>query len=96
MPAFWDNHWGYIKKFKNNTVVLGEWASPLDATDRGWGNKFLNYLVNEDMRNNFYWALNPASNNGGLLLNWTTPDQKKFDFLAKLQPNPTKFTHYLR
>ena len=54
--------------------------------------EFSQYLIDKNMRNNFYWALNPYSKDvGGFMDNWSTFNQTKIDFINRIQPYPTFF-----
>jgi len=94
MPAIWDAHFGFITALNGPAVVAGEWGGPLSGASGVWLNAFVDYLVARNITDTFFWCLNPDSGDTGGLLgyDWVTPDQPKFDLLARLVPNPSKFT----
>jgi len=93
MKAIWDDHFGYIRDMQGPAVVLGEWGGALSGKNGVWMNALVDYLLQKDMTDQFFWCLNPNSGDtGGLVLDdWITPDQGKLNLLARLVPNPTRF-----
>jgi endoglucanase len=75
----------------NKTVVLGEFGGWFIASDALWQKRVLVYLQTHNLRDMFYWALNPNSQDtGGLIYNdWFTINAQKAAFHDKLQPFPT-------
>jgi len=92
MPAIWRAHWSFIREMNASAITVGEWGGSLSGSDGRWMNAFVDYLIQIDAPDTWYWCLNPDSGDtGGLLDNdWKTPEQAKLDLLSRLQPNPTK------
>jgi endoglucanase len=92
---YWDNDWAFIKKNNLGTVVIGEWGGKMLASNKDdvWQNAMGDFLLKNNF-DFFYWSLNPNSGDTGGLVedDWKTPVQKKLTLLAKVSPNPTKFT----
>lgn len=85
----WNNNFGFLRN-KGLTVVTGEWGGKTEI-DTDWMNIFIDYLIQNDMRNSFFWSLGPNSGDVAGLFNddWTTIDQFKINIINKLQPNPS-------
>lgn len=85
MPKIWDAHFGYLTQ-KGFTVSLGEFGGRYKDKDQIWQDALIKYLIQKDMKNFFYWSLNPNSGDTGGLLNddWTTVNKGKLDLLKKL------------
>lgn len=91
--ADWNNNFGYLTDL-GKTVVIGEWGGIYeDPQEKVWMDTFVDYMIQKNMKNNFFFALNPfASDVQGLLKSdWSTPKYRKLKLLERLQPNPTKF-----
>lgn len=85
----WDQNWGYVKKQLGSALVIGEFGGRYgsgDPRDVVWQQRFVDYLVENDICHFFYWALNPNSaDTGGLLENdWKTPKRDKLGNLMRL------------
>jgi endoglucanase len=93
MPAIWTTHFAYLKAQGKGAIVTGEWGGHTTGADLTWLNAYISFMNSTDIRDQFFWCLNPDSGDtGGLLLDdWVTPVQDKLDMLAKLMPDPTKF-----
>ena len=89
-----DRWFGFLSKYHNKCVVLGEIGGWFIDDDAVWHLHISNYLKKRNIRNIFYWALNPDSHDtGGLLYNnWWTVDTQKISFQEGLQPSPSEFT----
>lgn len=93
LRADWDANFGYLVDM-NKTLVITEWGGIYEQPqEQRWMDLFVEYMIDKNIRNNFFFALNPfASDVQGLLRpDWTTPKQSKLNLLQKLQPHPTKF-----
>jgi len=56
-----------------------------------WLNAYADYLIQNDITDNFFWCVNPNSKTEGLLKSdWITPETDKLLLLKKVVPNPTK------
>ncbi|MFI1564239.1 glycoside hydrolase family 5 protein [Streptomyces sp. NPDC020490] len=89
MPAFWDKHWGFVKKENIAPVLLGEFGGRKSAgksTEAVWQQSLMQYLKKNGMSYT-YWCWNPDSGDtGGVLQNdWKTLDQGKKDLLSVYQ-----------
>ena len=93
MPAIWDTHFGFIRSQNGPAVVVGEWGGHTAGLDGIWLNAWVDYLIQKDMRDTFFWCVNPDSGDTGGLLSydWITPIPAKLTLLNRLQPNPTVF-----
>jgi len=85
MPKIWDAHFGYLTQ-KGFTVSLGEFGGRYKEKDQIWQDALIKYLIQKDMKNFFYWSLNPNSGDTGGLLedDWITVNKGKLDLLKKL------------
>jgi len=97
MPNIWDKHFGFIRIFKNSAIVTGEWGGSMFGKNGIWLNAYVNYLLEHDITDNFFWCVNPNSGDtGGLLKNdWITPETNKLELLKRLVPNPTKISQFM-
>jgi endoglucanase len=86
--SVWDSLFGYL----NDTVsiFIGEWGGKMSGRDKTWQDIFAQYLIYKNIRNNFYWALNPYSNDvGGLMASWFEFDEDKLILLDHVQQTPS-------
>ena len=83
---------GFLHEKTHNAVVIGEVGGFFVLDDYEWHMTLLYYLESMDIRDAFYWCLNPDSidTQGLLMQDWRTPNQGKLDFHKRLQPNPTR------
>jgi len=93
MPNIWTDHYGHITDMKGPAIVVGEWGGTTTGANGVWMNAFVDYLLSRNITDTFFWCLNPDSGDTGGLLgyDWITPDQAKFDLLARLVQNPSTF-----
>ncbi|MEV6944301.1 glycoside hydrolase family 5 protein [Streptomyces sp. NPDC051172] len=89
MPAFWDKHWGYLKKSGTAPVWLGEFGgkhSTGNNTEAVWQKSLMQYLKKNGISYT-YWCWNPDSGDtGGVLKNdWTTVDPGKKALVSMYQ-----------
>ena len=87
MPAIWNTNFGFAKDL-GYAVIPTEFGSRYGhdgglALDKVWFDAVIDWMVQKDMRDGFFWSWNPnSSNTGGLLQNdWTSVWSDK---LAKL------------
>lgn len=87
----WNTWFGFLNKYYNNLICIGEIGGWNAGDDYIWHQNVLKYLTSQNIRNFYYWSLNPdSSDTGGILgADWSTLDQSKIDFCNALQPNPT-------
>jgi endoglucanase len=91
MPGIWDTLFGHLIG-QGFTVFEGEFgghyttSSTPAQNDKLWQDSHVTYLINKNMKNNFYWAVNPNSGDtGGVLLDdWLTWDNGKLLLLQRL------------
>lgn len=85
----WDSSFGYLTDY-GYTIMIGEYGGITDV-DAVWMKTFSNYLINKNIRNNYFWSLGPNSGDvhGLLLDDWTTLDQFKINITHVIQPFPT-------
>ncbi len=76
-----------------NAVVIGEWGAPYKEEDKIWTDTFVDYMLSKGWTDQFFWCLNPNSDDteGLLLLDWSTPETNKLSYLQRLCPLPTRF-----
>ncbi|GGZ97604.1 hypothetical protein GCM10010389_41030 [Streptomyces echinoruber] len=89
MPAFWDKHWGFLKKTNTAPVLLGEFGgkkSTGNNTEAVWQKSLMRYLKKNGISYT-YWCWNPDSGDtGGVLKNdWKTVDPGKKALLSIYQ-----------
>lgn len=87
-----DYWFGNIRfQFPLNAIVIGEIGGMNIGDDFNWHQKIKEYLKKRELRNAFYWCLNPNSyDTGGILqYDWRTIDERKTLFHYDLQPNST-------
>ena len=95
----WNAHWGYLvdgtHPSNEAASLIGEFGTKYHGTMVNWLDDLIDYLIQIDQRNTFYWCLNPNSGDtGGLLQNdWTTEESAKLAALERLQPNPSKIEY---
>lgn len=61
--ADWDFSCGNF----TDRVIVGEWALSLKSDESWWAGKFINYLIQHNITNTYYWTL---SNSGDTLNIW--------------------------
>lgn len=85
----WNQNFGYLKDL-GYTYMIGEYGGITDV-DKVWMQTFVGYLIENGMRNAFFWSLGPNSGDvhGLLLDDWTTPDGFKLEITKQLQPVAT-------
>jgi endoglucanase len=95
--AEWDALFGYLADDRRFHLCVGEWGTRYTTIEeKTWMDLFAGYLVERNIRNNFYWALNPYSKDvGGLLGDWegAVCDPEKTALLRLVVPAPTVFAH---
>lgn len=86
MAAIWDYHWGYLLNTQY-AVTIGEWGGKYVDKDKIWGDTFVDYLVNKNVKSFFYWSLNPNSGDTGGLLedDWRTVNPSKLALIKSLE-----------
>ncbi|NUR03082.1 MAG: glycoside hydrolase family 5 protein [Streptomyces sp.] len=89
MPAFWDKHWGYLKKDNTAPVLLGEFGgknSSGKSTEAVWQKSLMQYLKKNGISYT-YWCWNPDSGDTGGVLkeDWTTVDPGKKALVSMYQ-----------
>ena len=86
MPAIWDQHFGYLVD-QGYSLAVGEFGGTYQGKDKVWGDAFVAYFQQRNLRHFFYWALNQNSGDtGGLYTdsNWKVLDQEKLKLLKPL------------
>jgi endoglucanase len=86
MPAFWDEHWGFLKKNNTAPVLMGEFGgkeSTGKSTEAVWQKSLMQYLKKNGISYT-YWSWNPNSGDTGGVLedDWTTVDPGKKALLS--------------
>ena len=92
--AIWDKHFGFLKKERLGTLLIGEWGGhAVEGTqDFVWQNEIAQYFADNEI-DTFYWCINPNSGDTGGLLkdDWTNVHKHKLDILQRSCPSPTLF-----
>lgn len=88
----WNEWFGDLTSM-NVSIVIGEIGGTMNGLDFIWHQSILLYLQEKEIRNIFYWCLNPdSSDTNGLFENdWKTFSVNKLEFHKELQPFPTLF-----
>ncbi len=89
MPAFWDKHWGYLKKNNTAPILVGEFGGKKSAgnsTEAVWQKSLMQYMKKNGISYT-YWCWNPDSGDtGGVLKNdWKTLDPGKKALVSMYQ-----------
>eukprot|EP01111_Echinosteliopsis_oligospora_P004355 TRINITY_DN169_c0_g1_i1.p1 TRINITY_DN169_c0_g1~~TRINITY_DN169_c0_g1_i1.p1 ORF type:complete len:709 (+),score=199.22 TRINITY_DN169_c0_g1_i1:150-2276(+) len=98
LRQIWQSDFGYIPGILNQPVVIGEWGGPVSGVNAVWQEAFINYLIETNIRDTFYWALNPpydannADTTGVLQGDWRTGNQPVLNELHRVQPSPSSIT----
>lgn len=94
MPAIWDQHFGFAQNELGYTIAIGEFGGKYgeaDSTDDNWQIEFVNYLIDNDICQFFYWSWNPNSGDtGGIVDNdWQTVKTAKYNNLKRVMDHCT-------
>lgn len=84
----WNNLFGHLRS-SGQTVIVGEWGGRTSIDSR-WMTHWVEYSIENGMRNNFFWSLGPNSGDvqGFLLDDWETVDAFKAKITHAIQPDP--------
>ncbi len=88
MSGIWDTQFGFLVD-QDITIVPGEFGGKYgegDSRDVDWQNTFVDYLIDNQVCNFFYWSWNPDSGDtGGILADdWQTVNENKYNNLKRL------------
>lgn len=80
----WEVNFGQLRE-QGATVVVGEWGGRTDM-DQEWMDHFVDYLLEKNMTDTFFWSLGPNSGDvaGILMDDWTTVDAFKQSVMKRL------------
>lgn len=89
MPTIWETHFGFLA---NQGYVLapgefgGKYGHGGDSRDVMWQDSLIDYFVDKQICNLFYWSWNPNSGDTGGILrdDWTNIWQDKYNNLKRL------------
>lgn len=93
LEAIWQRHFGFL--LGKAPLIVGEWGGKYapDSKDRVWQNKFGEWLRKNAVDWTYWcWNVNSADTGGLVKEDWTTPETDKLALLARVCPDPTKFT----
>ena len=82
--------WDYSFGDHKPVVSVGEWGYMSEVqSEVEWAEKFVNYLIKNELRDTFFWCWSPNSGDtkGILLDNCSTIDQDKMALLHRLWNN---------
>lgn len=89
MPAIWDQHFGFLAD-QGRILAPGEFGGRYgiggDPADVDWQNALVDYFIEKDICDFFYWSWNPNSGDtGGILADdWTSLRTDKLANLSRL------------
>jgi len=89
MPAIWDQHFGFLAD-QGRLLAPGEFGGRYgqggDPADVDWQNALIDYFIDKDICDFFYWSWNPNSGDTGGILqdDWTSLRSDKLANLARL------------
>lgn len=91
--GLWDSLFGYLRWDGRFALCIGEWGGRFDyAKEKVWLDTFADYMIENGLTNNFFWALNPFSKDvRGLMVDWDVFSEEKLAFLERIQPSPSVF-----
>jgi endoglucanase len=88
-------YFGFLQDMYNASICIAEWGyNDFSPNDVKWATLFIDYLSSHNIRNNFFWSLNPNGRDikGLLRSDWSTVIQSKLELIQRLCPFPTRFT----
>jgi endoglucanase len=94
ITALYNTYFGFLFNKWNKTICTTEWGlNTNNKLDLKWADLYIQYLENNNARDNFFWALNPEGKDikGLLNNNWTHVSNYKYNLIKRLTPEPTKF-----
>lgn len=89
MPAIWDQHFGFLAD-QGRVLAPGEFGGKYghggEPEDVSWQNALVDYFIDKQVCNFFFWSWNPNSGDTGGILqdDWTNIWQDKYDNLKRL------------
>lgn len=80
----WDYTFGFLRDM-GFPIAIGEWGGQT-YLDQGWMNTLVDYLMDKNCTNQFFWSLGPNSGDvaGILLDDWTTIDSFKKSVIQRI------------
>ena len=93
LDKVWDSQMGWLIPKLQKGMIIGEWGGSLKGKDEVVQTALGQWLVDNCMANNVWWAINPeSSDTGGIMAwNWRTYDKKRLDLVDAIIPDPTRF-----
>lgn len=94
VTSLYNTYFGFLKIKWNLPICITEWGiNTNNKEDLAWVDLFIEYLTNNNMTDNFFWALNPEGKDikGLVADDWKTTNLYKFGLIERLVPTPTKF-----
>ena len=86
MPSIWDEHFGYLID-QGYSIAVGEFGGTHQGKDKLWGDAFVAYFQQRNLRHFFYWSMNQNSGDtGGLYTDseWKILNKEKLKLLQPL------------
>jgi len=90
MPAIWDQHFGFLAD-QGRTLAPGEFGGRYghggDPADVTWQDALIDYFIDKDICDVFYWSWNPNSGDTGGILkdDWNSIWIDKLENLSRLK-----------
>lgn len=88
MPEIWETHFGFLVE-TGYAVIPGEFGGQYgegDEQDDEWQDTLIDYFIDKEMCNFFYWCWNPDSGDTGGILDddWVSVKENKYNNLKRL------------
>lgn len=83
----WRNDWDWSIEsgLPKDRIVVGEWGFKNEDLDLQWANAFVDYLVEKDVRNTYFWMSQISSGDtGGIGIDCSRTDWVKVEILKRL------------
>jgi len=89
----WDAQMGWLVPTLKKGIIIGEWGGTLQGKDIIVQNDLAQWMVDNCITNNVYWALNPDSGDTGGIMgwDWASYDEKKIQLVNSVIADPSAF-----
>jgi hypothetical protein len=98
VAAVWGEQFGWLVSTLKKSVMVGEWGGSCKGLDGITQNKLADWMIANCINDNFWWALNPGSEDTGGLFHpgWESYDERKMGLLDRVQPTPSQVLYLAR